>query len=148
MVSLLRQLRSGFHQRPGSFPASVALIGMRDLRDEFASASFNVNRATLRLSDFTEADVAALYGQHTADTSQVFEEAAVARAFEWTQGQPFLVNQLAHIATGELEPGRSRPITVAHVDEAKERLVLARTTHLDSLAQRLRDPRVARIAEG
>lgn len=39
------------------------------------------------------------------------------------------------------------PITADHVDEAKERLILARATHLDSLAARLNEPRVRRIIE-
>ncbi len=34
MISFLRQLRSGFAARGvGKFPVSVALVGMRDLRD-------------------------------------------------------------------------------------------------------------------
>ena len=37
MVNLLRQLRGGFHERPARFPASIALIGMRDLRDYLAA---------------------------------------------------------------------------------------------------------------
>jgi hypothetical protein len=39
------------------------------------------------------------------------------------------------------------PITAGHMDEAKERLILARATHLDSLAARLAEPRVRRIME-
>jgi len=42
---------------------------------------------------------------------------------------------------------RTQPVTVAHIGEARERLILARTTHLDSLAQRLREPRVAQIVQ-
>lgn len=32
------------------------------------------------------------------------------------------------------------PITAAHVEQAKERLILARQTHLDSLTARLGEP--------
>lgn len=39
------------------------------------------------------------------------------------------------------------PITAAHVDEAKERLILARATHLDYLASRLAEQRVKRVIE-
>lgn len=39
------------------------------------------------------------------------------------------------------------PVTAAHVDEAKERLILARATHLDYLAARLAEPRVKRVIE-
>ncbi len=33
LISVLRQLRSGFDHRPRGFPQSVALIGLRDVRD-------------------------------------------------------------------------------------------------------------------
>ena len=33
LISVLRQLRSGFNQRPTAFPSSVALVGLRDVRD-------------------------------------------------------------------------------------------------------------------
>ncbi len=35
----------------------------------------------------------------------------------------------------------------AHVDKAKERLILARATHLDSLVSKLTEPRVRRVIE-
>jgi hypothetical protein len=38
-------------------------------------------------------------------------------------------------------------VTVEHVDQAKERLILARATHLDSLAAKLADPGVRRVVE-
>jgi hypothetical protein len=41
----------------------------------------------------------------------------------------------------------AEPVTAAHVDEAKERLILARATHLDSLAARLNEPRVRKFIE-
>src|SRR5262249_2159426 len=33
LISVLRQLRDGFNDRPEAFPASVALCGLRDVRD-------------------------------------------------------------------------------------------------------------------
>lgn len=155
LISLLRQLRSGFHLRPHAAPASVALVGMRDLRDYLVTVKdgravnpgspFNIKGASLRLENFTEAEVGELYAQHEADTGQAFSAEAVARAHGLTGGQPFLVNTLASICVGELAPERARPITVEHVDEARARLVMSRTTHLDNLGQRLREPRVSRI---
>lgn len=41
----------------------------------------------------------------------------------------------------------AEPVTAAHVDEAKERVILARPTHLDSLAARLNEERVRRFVE-
>jgi len=37
------------------------------------------------------------------------------------------------------------PITIEHLDEAKERLILARATHLDSLVSKLHEDRVRRV---
>jgi len=33
LISLLRQLRSGYDRRPSSFPQSIILCGLRDIRD-------------------------------------------------------------------------------------------------------------------
>ena len=81
LISVLRQLRSGYPDRPQSFPQSLALIGVRDVRDyKVASGGsnrlntaspFNIKVESLTLSNFTQADVAELYGQHTAETGQV-----------------------------------------------------------------------------
>src|SRR5690606_38323354 len=75
------------------------------------------------------------------------ERAAVERAFHLTQGQPWLVNALARQLTEVLVPDAARPITAADVDEAKELLIRRQDTHLDSLMDRLREPRVKAILE-
>ncbi|MEM7495746.1 MAG: AAA-like domain-containing protein, partial [Myxococcota bacterium] len=106
LVSVLRQLRSGYCDRPLSpfFPQSIVLCGMRHLRDYrmelgeegkqvLSEASpFNINSDSLRLGDFLQEDIANLYGQHTQETGQRFEEGVCDRVFELTQGQPWLVN--------------------------------------------------------
>jgi hypothetical protein len=92
-------------------------------------------------------EVLELYGQHTAETGQVFLPEAVDRAFYLTQGQPWLVNALARQLTEVLVEDRARPITTAHVDDAKEILIRRQDTHLDSLIERLREPRVRAIME-
>lgn len=158
LVSLLRQLRAGFMDRgPGRFPVSVGLIGMRDLRDYLTKAKdgadlnpgspFNIKSASITLRNFTREEVGELYAQHTAETGQVFEPAAIDRAFDWTQGQPFLVNALARIAVMELLPDPSQPVRAETIEAAKDELILSRTTHLDSLAERLKDPRVASVIQ-
>ncbi|HNH50519.1 MAG TPA: PD-(D/E)XK nuclease domain-containing protein, partial [Myxococcota bacterium] len=155
LVNLLRQLRAGFTDRSTrKFPDSIALIGMRDLRDYLTRAKdgipvnpgspFNIKSASLTLRNFTEAEVASLYQQHTDATGQVFEAAAIERAFYWTSGQPFLVNALARIVVMELAP-HGETVTADHIQEAKLRLILARTTHIDSLSERLKEERIARI---
>lgn len=141
LVSVLSQLRSGYTTNQGAFPHSVALCGLRDVRD------WNIKAASLRLSDFTFGEVADLYGQHTKETGQEFEARAVQRAFEASQGQPWLVNALARHITRYMRVPMSEPITDAHMDEAVERLILERATHLDSLVDRLGEPRVHRVIE-
>ena len=158
VTGVLRQLRAGFPERPEHFPWSIILCGMRDVRDyklaaggnppRIGSASpFNVKVESSRLGDFSEGEVRALYAQHTADTGQPFTEAALARAFELTAGQPWLVNALAREIIDKMKIPSLEPITVEHMDEAKERLILARATHLDSLLARLTESRVRRIVE-
>jgi hypothetical protein len=158
VIGVLRQLRAGFPQRPEHFPWSIILCGMRDVRDYKlasggnaprvgSSSPFNVKVKASRLGDFSLDDVRGLYAQHTADTGQVFTDAGVARAFELTAGQPWLVNALAREIVDEMKVPASEPITTEHMDEAKERLILARATHLDSLLARLTETRVRRIVE-
>ena len=71
LISVLRQLRAGYDQRPEGFPQSVALCGVRDVRDyrirsgsENAAVAggsvFNIRAGSLRLEGFTEAEVRAL----------------------------------------------------------------------------------------
>jgi hypothetical protein len=157
LLSVLRQLRAGFPNRPGLFPSSVVLCGLRDVRDYKVtsgehghlgtSSPFNIKVESLTLRNFTRDEVAELYQQHTDDTGQVFLPEAVDRAFYWTQGQPWLVNALARQMVEQLVTERNQPLTAAHVDAAKEILLRRQDTHLDSLAERLREPRVRRILE-
>ena len=157
LVNLLRQLRAGFNVRPDRFPSSVALIGMRDLRDYLTQAKdgspvnpgspFNITAASITMRNFTADEVVELLGQHTQETGQIFLPEASARIFDWTRGQPFLVNKLALLCMDDLCPDRAVHVSAAHIDEAKERLILARTTHLDALAERLKELRIATIVQ-
>lgn len=157
LISVLRQLRAGYSDRPRAFPASLALIGLRDVRDykvtsgdreHLGTASpFNIKARSLTLRNFTRDEVAELYGQHTQDTGQIFTGEAVDQAFALTNGQPWLVNALAALVTEELVKDRTEAITPAHVDRAKQILIERQETHLDSLAERLREPRVRAVLE-
>ncbi|WP_239373565.1 ATP-binding protein [Frankia sp. Cj5] len=158
LISVLRQLRAGYNERPDGFPASVALCGLRDVRDykvasggdpnRLGTASpFNIKVKSLRVGDFSPEEVRELYGQHTTETGQQFAPEAVDRAIELTAGQPWLVNALAREIVEELAIPATERITLDHVETAKERLILERATHLDSLAARLVEPRVRRVVE-
>jgi len=157
LISVLRQLRDGHRNRPSAFPLAIALVGLRDVRDykvgvngrhRLQTASpFNIEVRSLTLRDFTADEVIELYTQHTTDTGQVFTPEATAFAFAQTQGQPWLVNMLASIATEELVNDRSTAITQEHLQHARSLMVTRQDTHFDSLAERLREPRVRAIVE-
>jgi hypothetical protein len=156
LISVLRQLRAGFPDRPQAFPSSVILCGLRDVRDYKAQSGgdptrlgtaspFNIKVESLRLGDFTRGEVITLYGQHTAETGQVFQGDALDEVWEATRGQPWLVNALAREALEKLGVDPPQPISHVHMSMARERLILARQTHLDSLVARLHEPRVRRV---
>jgi len=157
--SMLTQLRSGHPTRPEGFPWSLALVGMRDVRDykmaagsnpqlsSHSTSPFNIISESLTLRNFSRAEVEALYWQHTLDTGQVFAPGVTDRVFELTRGQPWLVNALARQMVEVLVPQPERPVELEHVGQAKERLIQRRDTHIDSLAERLREQRVRRIIE-
>ena len=158
LLSVLRQLRAGYDQRPGGFPHSVILCGVRDVRDYrvhstarnalvLGGSAFNIKSASLRLGDFTAAETRALLAQHTAETGQAFTPAALETIWTRTAGQPWLVNALCREACFDSRAGRdrSRAITEGDIVDAQERLILARVTHLDNLADKLREERVRRV---
>jgi hypothetical protein len=157
LISVLRQLRSGYPRRPQGFPHSLALIGMRDVRDYKiasggsdrlnTSSPFNIKVRSFTLNNFSFEEVKKLYQQHTEATGQIFTPEAIARAFYLTDGQPWLVNALAKEVTEYLAKDVTIPITVELINQAKEILIQRQDTHLDSLAERLREDRVKAIIE-
>ena len=160
LLSVLRQLRSGYDLRPERFPHSIVLCGVRDVRDYrihsasegktiAASSAFNISAESLRLGDFDQAEAEALLGQHTAETGQEFEPAAIERVYTQTEGQPWLVNALCWHACFKSPCGRdrSRAITEHDILAAQEVLIQGRVVHLDQLADKLREERVRSVIE-
>ena len=158
LISVLRQIRSRYENRPRGFPQSVALIGLRDVRDyrtryrkEHASmgtaSPFNIKVESLTIRDFSAGEVADLYRQHTEETGQAFSDEAVAMAYDMTMGQPWLVNALAYQVTWRDLRDRAVAITAEHVEAAKEALIERQDTHLGSLVDKLREERVRRVIE-
>ena len=159
LLSVLRQLRAGYEQRPEGFPVSIVLCGVRDIQDYRIRSSageviaggspFNVAAKSLRLGDFSECETQALMCQHTKETHQQFSPAAKKAVWEQTQGQPWLVNALCAGACFDNKAGRDRSRTIEEDDifAAREELILARRTHLDQLAHKLEEERVRRVIE-
>jgi len=159
LISILRQLRDGYQGRPKHFPSSIALVGLRDIReykakirDGYASlgtaSPFNVKSDSLFLKNFTKQEVYELLEQHTQSTGQVFPEAVKEEIFSLSNGQPWLTNALARqIVSKILADDYSREITPDIVTEARMQLILRRDTHLDSLVDKLREDRVKQIVQ-
>jgi hypothetical protein len=157
LVSVLRQLRAGYTQRPRAFPQSVVLCGVRDVRDYRIQTSsqeiitggsaFNIKAESLRLGNFSHAEMVALLAQYTAETGHGFADGVMDLMWELTHGQPWLVNALARQALEKTPVDRSVPLSTEQLLAAKNALVLERATHLDQLAFRLREDRVKRIIQ-
>ena len=92
-------------------------------------------------------EVEAFYKQHTEETGQRFEEDALAMVWELTQGQPWLANALGYEVCFKKKENRARNklITAEMIEEAKERLIQRRETHLDQLLAKLKIGRVRRV---
>ena len=152
LLSVLQQLRAGYPMRPAAFPQCVVLCGLRDVRDyriRSTSTPFNIVAESLRLADFTREETLALLGQHTRETGQAFTPEAREAIWSQTLGQPWLVNALAYETCFRSKAGRdrSRPVTADDIAEAREGLIVRRVTHLDQLADKLREERVRRVVE-
>ena len=160
LVSFLRQLRDGYVNRARMpFPASIALIGMLDVRDYKAQirpdgesleqiSPFNIISKDMMLRNFTADEVAALYAQHTEATGQKFAPDVLGKVMDFSGGQPWLVNALACECIEEIHGFRyDETVTADDIETAKETIIRRRDTHVDSLLERLREPRVRRVVE-
>ena len=159
LILVLRHLRDGYQFRPQSFPSSVALVGLRDVREYKAkirpnsnslgtASPFNIKAKSLMLTNFTKQEVFELLEQHERETKQLFPLEVREEIFNLSNGQPWLVNALANqIVTEILNDDYSKQITLDVVNEAKNQLILRRDTHLDSLADKLREERVKRVVQ-
>jgi len=157
LISLLRQIRAGYPQRPKAFPQSIILCGVRDVRDYrihsknqeiiTGGSAFNIKAKSLVMGSFTQQELHELYQQHTTETGQVFEEALFPLLWEDTRGQPWLVNALGYEMTWENREARDRTVLITKEKylTARERLIRSRQTHLDQLADKLREPRIHRV---
>lgn len=159
LVSVLRQIRSGYANRPESFPNSIILCGVRDVRDYrivlsnqdivTGGSAFNIKAKSLRLGNFTYEEVRQLYQQHTDETGQEFDEACFPMIWEATEGQPWLVNALGNEVTYEIRENRDRSVRIIPemIYRAQEQIIYRRDTHIDILIDKLKEPRVKRVIE-
>jgi hypothetical protein len=157
LISVLRQIRAGYADRPGHFPISVILCGVRDVRDYrihsgggeiiTGGSAFNIKAKSLNIGNFSQIDIRNLYAQHTAETGQHFEEPVFDKLWDDTAGQPWLVNALGQELCFDLPEGKDRscPISLEFYQQAREELIRSRATHLDQLTDKLQEERVHRV---
>ena len=157
LVSVLRQIRAGYDQRPLHFPQTIVLCGVRDVRDYrivlsnqdivTGGSAFNIKAKSLRLGNLTKEEIHDLYMQHTAATGQEFDEACFPMIWEATEGQPWLVNALGYEVTMEIRENRDRSIRIIPemIYRAQENIIYRRDTHIDILIDKLREDRVRRV---
>ena len=150
LVSVLRQLRAGYDNRPKAFPQSIILCGVRDVRDYrivlsnqdivTGGSAFNIKSESLRLGNFSKEEIHELYMQHTHETGQVFDEACFPMIWEATEGQPWLVNALAREVTWSMKENRDRSVRIIPemIYLAQERIIYRRDTHIDILIPKIR----------
>ena len=159
LISFLRQLRAGFAERgPGQFPVSIALVGMRDLKDYITAAKdgvapnpgspFNIKEDSVFLSNFSKDDIICLFNQRTTETGQNITTEAIDYVYEQSWGQPWIANSLFKRATMRvLKEDNYETVTLDHILKAREQMIQARETHLDALGVRLRDPKIKHVIE-
>jgi len=160
LITFLRQLREGYNSRSDiPFVHSLALVGMRNIRDYKAKvrlesqslgsdSPFNIVAETYTLKNFTKEEISTLYQQHTETTGQTFENDAIDLIFEQTQGQPWLVNAIAHeVIVRMLKSDHTQPVTASLAYEAIQTIILRRDAHIDSLLERLKEERVRTVIE-
>lgn len=159
LISVLRQLRAGYADRPRRFPQAVILCGVRDVRDYrihtahqeiiTGGSAFNIKAKSLRLGNFNRQETESLWRQHQDSTGQQIDPAIFPELWEDTWGQPWLVNALGYEVTWEDRElrDRSQPITLERYKAARDRLIQSRATHLDQLTDKLREERVRRVIE-
>jgi len=159
LVSVLRQIRSGYANRPAAFPQSIVLCGVRDVRDYrivlsnqdivTGGSAFNIKAESLRLGDFTQEEIHELYMQHTRETGQEFDEGCFPIVWGATEGQPWLVNAIGREVTYKMRENRDRTvrITPEMIDAAIEHIIYRRDTHIDQLIYKLKEDRVRRVIQ-
>lgn len=156
----MRQLRDGYVNRNDiPFVHSIALVGMRNIRDYKSDirndretlgsySPFNIVSESLTRRNLTLEEIARLYSQHTEQTGQVFSPVVSKKIYDYTQGQPWLVNAIAReIVVKILHNDFSQTISSTQVEQAAQTLIMRRDTHIDSLMERLKEARVQRIIE-
>jgi hypothetical protein len=142
LIAVLRQIRAGYPRRPDAFPWSLALVGLRDVRDgklasggapesPHSSSPFNIKVESLTLRSFTREAVASCTPS-TPATPGKRSRPRHSIAFRSHAGPAVARERTRLPAHRVVVPGAARTITTEDVETAREILILRQDTHLDS----------------
>ena len=97
----------------------VALVGVRAVLgvESVTGSPFNVQRS-VHIPNLTLDEVEEMFRWYERESGQVVTDEVIERVYYETRGQPGLVSWLGELLTETYNPDRSRPITLAHFDEA------------------------------
>ena len=152
LLSVLRQLRAGYQRRPGGFPQSVVLCGLRDIRDYRVERRRGRRRrqpvqrrgevgppGRLHRGGDAGADGAA----HGGDRPALLGEGAGGGVD--ADAGPAVAGERA--VRGGVLRQRGGLRSDWTTSTRREELVLSRRTHLDQLSHKLEEARVRRVVE-
>jgi len=151
VIGFLAGLREMYLQRSRNrkpAPHAVALAGVHDIknlkaryRDETktigTSSPFNI-AIDYELPAFSRKNIRQYYLQHSAATGQEFEDEAINRVYEATNGHPWLVSVLAKLLVEEIVPNRKQRIRLDHAERAIQKLLVTPNPNFDSLFKNAR----------
>jgi len=122
---------------------SVGIIGIHSISQmTFArtSSPFNIHES-ISISNFTIEQARELLMQYSEETGEVFPEEVIEFIADKTGGQPYLVNLVAKILTGEVKPySENRSIILSDAETAYMNMLTMRgNTNLDSIRRRIQE---------
>ena len=110
ILSLIRQQRYFVLHAPRQTGKTSCMLVLRDYRIVLSNqdivtggSAFNIKAESLRLGNFSKDEIRELYMQHTRETGQRWDEACFPMVWEAAEGQPWLVNALAHEVTYKMK---------------------------------------------
>jgi hypothetical protein len=107
--------------------------------------AYNIYK-TLKLPNFSFADIGKLCDEHNVATGQLIDDAAKLKIWDYSEGQPFLVNALISEAADFILNGElGKTVTARVINEAALNISRERPAHLRYLMSFLKDRRVGRI---
>jgi hypothetical protein len=145
LARFLSYIRSQFNSRNHikKFPASMLLSSVYNVKSPNPDTPFNIVQDACLLRNFTLNEIEQLFAQHTAETGQQITQEALNYVWEQSKGQPWIVNSLFARATS----GSAETVTIDSIREARQQMIEARETHLDSLSEYLQDPKIKDVVQ-